>query len=81
MTSNERNKVLALFFILYVWPTICLSMAGVIAVGGFEDASEAVLMAAIIGLIQLAGSLGFTAIYLSIKKKSDSNKGADIECK
>ncbi len=77
MISNERNKVLALFFILYVWPTICLSMAGVIAVGGFEDASETVLMATIIGLIQLAGSLGFTAIYL----KSKSNKGADIECK
>lgn len=81
MIPNERNKVLALFFILYVWPTICLSMAGVIAVGGFEDASEAVLMAAIIGLIQLAGSLGFTAIYLTTKRKSDSNKGADIECK
>ena len=74
----ERDKILAMFLILYVWPTVCLSMAGVIAVGGFKEAGEAVLMAVIIGMIQLLGSVGFTAIYLKMTAKND---GADEECK
>ena len=74
----ERNKILAMFLILYVWPTVCLSMAGVIAVGGFKEAGEAVLMAVIIGTIQLVGSVGFTAIYLKMTNKTD---GEDAECK
>ena len=76
----ERNKILAMFLILYVWPTVCLSMAGVIAVGGFKEAGEAVLMAVIIGMIQLLGSVGFTAIYLKMTKKNEED-GADAECK
>ena len=74
----ERNKKIATILILYVWPTVCLSMASIIASIGCENPGEAMMMAVIIGGIQVTGSLGIMAIYV---RTHEQKEGVDGECK